>query len=38
MINNKLFGSFVPVAISWAATIWRMPVMYLGPFMSSLFS
>lgn len=37
MIKSKLPGSFILAAISWGTTIWRMPVMYLGPFMVSLF-
>jgi hypothetical protein len=38
MIKKKLLSSFTPAAISWATTLGRMPVMYLGPLMGSMFS
>jgi len=38
MIKNKPLGSFIFTAISWAKTMERLPMMYFGPFLSSLFS
>jgi|GEM_PF-6395834 hypothetical protein len=38
MFKDNLFSSTLHVAISWAMMIWRMPLMYLGPYLSSLLS
>ena len=36
MMKSKILGSYIIAAISWAKTIERMPIMYIGPFLSDL--